>query len=62
MTDFADIVGGAHVLTGADMAPYLTDWTGVYTGSAHAVLRPGSPGEVAQIVAAIYAAMVAQRH
>ncbi|MEL6645392.1 MAG: FAD-binding oxidoreductase [Pseudomonadota bacterium] len=51
MTSFADIVGSDHVLTGAEMAPYLTDWTGAYTGSARAVLRPGSTEEVARIVA-----------
>ena len=48
-----DVAGAAHVLTGAaDMAPFLTDWRGRFTGSALAVLRPGSTGEVAALVAA----------
>ncbi|MES2016747.1 MAG: FAD-binding oxidoreductase [Pseudomonadota bacterium] len=46
-------VGQAHVLTqAADMAPYLTDWRGRFTGNALAVLRPGSTFEVAQLVKA----------
>ena len=47
-----DIVGDGQVLTGAaDMAPYLTDWRGRYTGSALCVVRPGSTEEVAEVVA-----------
>ncbi|QYF93240.1 FAD-binding oxidoreductase [Massilia sp. PAMC28688] len=47
------IAGSAHVLTAeADKAPFLTDWRGRFTGKAVAVLRPGSTGEVAQLVAA----------
>ena len=53
-TDFvgrcAEIVGGANVLGGDDMAGYLTDWRGRFTGRARAVLRPGSTAEVAAIV------------
>ncbi len=49
----AAIVGGGNVLTAAaDMAPHLTDWRRRYTGSALAVVRPGSTGEVAQVVRA----------
>ena len=45
------IVGDAHVLTAtADVAPYLTDWRGRYHGQARAVVRPGSPAEVAAVV------------
>jgi hypothetical protein len=33
--------------TSADMAPYLTDWRGRFTGRALAVLRPAAPLEVA---------------
>ncbi len=48
-----DIAGAAHVLTQeADMAPFLTDWRGRFTGRALAVLRPGSTGEVAELVKA----------
>ena len=53
------IAGPAFVLTeGADMAPYLTDWRGRFTGSALAVLRPGSTAEVAQLVKACAEARV----
>ena len=46
-------VGPAHVLTApADLAPLLTDWRGRYTGSAVALVRPGSTAEVAAVVAA----------
>lgn len=45
------VVGVAHVLTNADdVAPYLTDWRGRYTGSALAIVRPGSTPEVAEVV------------
>lgn len=47
---FAAIVGPAHVLTGADAAPFLTDWTGTYSGAAEAVVRPGTTPEVAAVV------------
>jgi FAD/FMN-containing dehydrogenase len=47
------IVGASHVLTAdADMAPYLTDWRGRFTGKARAVLRPADASEVAQLVRA----------
>jgi len=45
-----DIVGAAHVLTGSNMAPFLTDWCKSFTGSAKAVIRPSSTEEVASIV------------
>ncbi len=48
-----DIVGAGHVLTSAaDMAPFLTDWRGRFTGKARAVLRPANVSEVAQLVRA----------
>ncbi|GJI97281.1 D-2-hydroxyacid dehydrogenase [Duganella caerulea] len=47
------IVGDAFVLdTPADMAPFLTDWRGRFTGKALAVLRPGSVDQVAALVRA----------
>ena len=47
------IAGPAHVLTSdADMAPFLTDWRGRFTGRALAVLRPADPTQVAQLVQA----------
>ena len=48
-----EIAGDAHVLArDCDMAPFLTDWRGRFTGKALAVLRPGSVDEVAQLVRA----------
>jgi FAD/FMN-containing dehydrogenase len=53
-------VGEAHVLTDPDlMAPYLTDWARRWTGTAAAVVRPGSTPEVAEVVRACVAAGVA---
>ncbi len=47
-----DIVGAGQVLTAvADMAPYLTDWRGRYSGAALCVVRPGNTEEVARVVA-----------
>ncbi|WP_317205501.1 FAD-binding oxidoreductase [Janthinobacterium sp.] len=46
-------LGEAFVLTGeADMAPFLTDWRGRFTGRALAVLRPASVEQVAGLVRA----------
>ncbi|TFW17491.1 FAD-binding oxidoreductase [Duganella callida] len=46
-------LGAAHVLQApADMAPFLTDQRGRFTGQALAVLRPGSAEEVAALVRA----------
>jgi D-lactate dehydrogenase (cytochrome) len=48
-----DIAGAGHVLTGeADMAPFLTDWRGRFSGRALAVLRPRTVDEVRQLVQA----------
>jgi FAD/FMN-containing dehydrogenase len=45
------LLGEAWVLdTEADMAPYLRDWRGRFTGRALAVLKPGSVEEVAGLV------------
>ncbi|MTW03221.1 FAD-binding protein [Duganella ginsengisoli] len=47
------LLGDPHVLTLAgEMEPYLTDWRGRFTGSALAVLRPGTAQEVADTVRA----------
>ena len=46
-----EIVGAGQVLSRADdMAPYLTDWRGRYSGAALCVVRPGSTEEVARVV------------
>ena len=45
------VVGDEHVLVDADVrASYETDWTGRFTGTALAVVRPGSTEEVAAVV------------
>jgi FAD/FMN-containing dehydrogenase len=47
------IAGERHVLVAeADMAPFLTDWRGRFTGKARAVVRPADAAEVAQLVRA----------
>lgn len=44
-------VGAGHVLTDPDdVAPYVTDWRGRYTGTALAIVRPGDTSEVAEVV------------
>ena len=40
--------GAGHVLTGADTARFVGDWTGRYTAAPLAVVRPGSTAEVAE--------------
>jgi len=46
-----DIVGERHCLTDPDLrAGYETDWTRRFSGSARAVVRPGSVGEVADVL------------
>jgi D-lactate dehydrogenase (cytochrome) len=50
ITQCINVVGPANVLTGDDMARYLTDWRGRFTGRAQAVIRPSSTSEVAAIV------------
>jgi FAD/FMN-containing dehydrogenase len=51
-----EIVGAAHVLADPDvMASYTVDWTRRWAGPAALVVRPGSTGEVAAVVAACHA-------
>lgn len=50
LTDLADAVGPANVLTGSDMARYARDWMGRYEGQPVAVVRPGSTAEVSSCV------------
>jgi FAD/FMN-containing dehydrogenase len=48
---FLSLVGRAGVRTEAeDMAPYLKDWRGNYTGAALAIISPASTQEVAAVV------------
>src|SRR5690625_753685 len=44
------LLGAAHVLTGAAAEPWLTDWRQRYTGRAVAVVRPANTAEVAEVV------------
>lgn len=54
------IVGAAHVLTAPlDIAPYITDWRGRYTGQPLCVVQPGNAAEVAAVVRACAAAGIA---
>ncbi|MBX6320955.1 MAG: FAD-binding oxidoreductase [Rhodospirillaceae bacterium] len=47
----AAIVGEAHCIRAPEaMAPYLTDWRGLFRGRARLVARPGSTAEVAAVV------------
>jgi FAD/FMN-containing dehydrogenase len=53
----AEIVGGAHVLVDPDLrAPYETDWTRRFTGTARCVVRPADTAQVAAVVKACAAA------
>jgi FAD/FMN-containing dehydrogenase len=46
-----ELIGDEHVLTEeADLAPYLSDWRGRFTGRARAVLRPLDAAQVAGLV------------
>ncbi len=46
----AGIVGAKNLLTGGDMATYLTDWRGHYSGNAQAVVKPKNTAEAAGII------------
>src|SRR5689334_24106144 len=47
----AEVVGASHVLEAADLrAPFETDWTGRFSGTARAVVRPASAHEVAGVL------------
>jgi FAD/FMN-containing dehydrogenase len=51
LTHCRELIGDEHVLTDdADVAPYLTDWRGRFTGRARAVLRPLDAAQVAGLV------------
>jgi FAD/FMN-containing dehydrogenase len=51
LTHCRELIGDEHVLTlEADVAPYLTDWRGRFTGRALAVLRPADPAQAAGLV------------
>jgi FAD/FMN-containing dehydrogenase len=49
--ELRQIVGDAHVLVDPDLrAPYETDWTRRFTGTARCVVRPADPAEVAAVI------------
>jgi FAD/FMN-containing dehydrogenase len=51
--ELRDVVGDAHVLVDADLrAPYETDWTRRFHGTASCVVRPATTEEVAAVVRA----------
>ncbi|MGC1488342.1 MAG: FAD-binding oxidoreductase [Albidovulum sp.] len=50
ITDLQNLLGSAHVLTGADMAAYSRDWMGAYNWTPLAVVRPADRDEVAAVV------------
>ena len=50
LDELKQLLGPEHVLTGADAAPWLTDWRGRYVGSATAVVRPANTDAVAEVV------------
>jgi FAD/FMN-containing dehydrogenase len=51
LQQFRAVVGDAAVLTDpSDIASYLTDWRGNFTGRALAVVRPANTAEVAAVV------------
>ncbi len=50
LEQLAEIVGPAHLLTGADCAPYSRDWMGWLNWTPLAVVRPGSTAEVAEVM------------
>jgi FAD/FMN-containing dehydrogenase len=48
-----EAVGATHVLEDPDLrAPFETDWTGRFSGTARLVVRPGSTEEVVQVMRA----------
>ncbi|HEV8033628.1 FAD-binding oxidoreductase [Yoonia sp.] len=50
LDQIAETIGADRILTGADAAPYGKDWTGAYTSTPLAVLRPANTAEVAAIL------------
>jgi FAD/FMN-containing dehydrogenase len=50
LAELTTLLGAAHVLTGADLDRYTSDWTTHYTSAPLAVVRPGSTEEVAEVV------------
>jgi FAD/FMN-containing dehydrogenase len=56
LQEIAGVVGAAHLLQGADVAPWSRDWTGAYEGAPLAVVRPETVQEVSRVMALAQAA------
>lgn len=50
MDTLTQLLGEEFLLTGREAEPFLVDWRGRYSGQALAVARPGSVGELAEVV------------
>ena len=60
LQDLRRAVGADHLMMDPDLtASYATDWTGRFTGTPSAVIRPGTAAEVAEVVALCRDAAVA---
>jgi FAD/FMN-containing dehydrogenase len=60
LKDLSTVVGTEHVLVDPDLtASYARDWTGRFTGTPSAVIRPGTAAEVAEVVVLCRAASIA---
>lgn len=52
LDELTRIVGATHLLTGSDIPPqHCTDWFQTHTCVPRALVRPGTPDEVAQVMA-----------
>jgi len=54
INELQNIVGIKNILYGSDANRYSSDWTGAYTFSPIAVVRPTSTQEVSEIAKACY--------
>ena len=50
VADLSRAFDGRLISDAAEMAPFLTDWRGIWSGSAHAVVQPDTAEDVARIV------------
>ena len=50
LASLAEALPQTPLLTGADCAPWVKDWTGAWTGEPMAVIRPSSTEEVSRIM------------
>ncbi len=46
IADLTEVLGANHVLTGADRAAHIGDWTGKFTADPVAVVRPADTAQV----------------